>query len=35
MVAERLGRRAIGIDLNPDYIRMAERRASQPGLMLA
>lgn len=35
MVAERLGRRAIGIELNPDYVAMAEGRASQPGLALA
>jgi len=35
MVAERLGRRAVGIELNPQYIAMAARRAAQPGLMLA
>jgi DNA modification methylase len=26
VVAERLGRNAVGIDLNPDYTAMAERR---------
>lgn len=35
LVAERLGRRALGIDLNPDYIRMAAARAREPGLALA
>lgn len=33
-VALRLGRRAIGVDLNPAYIAMAERRARQLGLPL-
>lgn len=33
-VALRLGRHAIGIDLNPAYVAMAERRARQIGLAL-
>ena len=35
MVAERLGRRAIGIELNPDYVAMIEDRTREPGLALA
>jgi len=31
MVALQLGRRFIGIDLNPDYIVMARRRISDDG----
>ena len=29
MVADRLGRHAIGLELNPDYVAMAERRVAQ------
>jgi hypothetical protein len=29
MVADRLGRHAIGLELNPDYVAMAERRIAQ------
>jgi DNA modification methylase len=32
IVAERLGRRCIGIELSPSYVAMSERRARQPGL---
>jgi DNA modification methylase len=35
MVAQRLERRAIGIELNADYVRMIERRTAQPNLWLA
>jgi DNA modification methylase len=35
MVAQRLERRAIGIELNVDYVRMIERRTAQPNLWLA
>ncbi len=31
-VARRLGRRAVGIELNPDYLEMAKRRCHQMGL---
>ena len=33
MVAKRLGRRAIGIDLSAKYLEMAVRRTAQMGLM--
>lgn len=33
-VAKRLGRRAVGIDLNEEYLEMAKRRCSQMGLFL-
>jgi len=33
-VANRLGRRAIGCDLKPEYAAMARRRTAQPGLGL-
>jgi DNA modification methylase len=32
MVADRLGRDAIGIDINPDYVAMAERRVARDRL---
>lgn len=31
LVADRLGRDGIGIELNPDYAKMAERRCREPG----
>jgi DNA modification methylase len=34
MVADHLGRDAIGIELNPAFAAMAERRVKEPGLML-
>lgn len=34
-VANRLGRHAIGIDLNPDYVPLIERRCGQPGFVFA
>lgn len=30
LVASMLGRRGIGVELNPDYVRLAEWRASDP-----
>jgi len=33
-VAERLGRKWIGIELNPEYVRLAEKRTAQAGLGL-
>ncbi len=33
-VAERLGRKWIGIELNPDYVSLAETRTSQMGMIL-
>lgn len=33
-VAERMGRSWIGIELNPEYVRLAEKRTSQQGLFL-
>lgn len=35
MVAKSLGRRAVGIDLNADYLEMAKRRCAQMALELA
>ncbi len=32
-VANRLGRHAIGIELNPDYLPLIERRCAQPGFI--
>lgn len=32
LVARKLGRKFIGIDLNPEYVRMAEERLSQPNV---
>lgn len=34
MVANSLGRKAIGIDLNPEYLEMARKRVSQLGMVL-
>jgi len=28
-VAKRMGRQFVGIELNPDYVKMAERRLAQ------
>jgi DNA modification methylase len=33
-VAQQLGRRGVGIELNPDYIKLAEKRTAQAGLAL-
>jgi DNA modification methylase len=33
LVAKNLGRFFVGIELNPDYIKMAEKRLSQMTLM--
>ena len=33
-VAKRLGRRGVGIELNPNYIAMAERRIAQEAMLL-
>jgi len=33
-VAQDLGRIGIGLDLKPDYLRMAQRRSAQKGLLL-
>lgn len=33
-VCERLGRKWIGIELNPEYVKLAERRTAQQGLSL-
>ena len=35
LVADQLGRNAIGIELNPEYARMAERRITNDGPMFA
>jgi DNA modification methylase len=35
IVADRLGRDCIGIELHPGYVSMSQRRARQPGLALA
>ena len=32
-VAERLGRRWVGVDLKPDYLAMAHKRTAQMGLV--
>ncbi len=34
MVAKRLGRRAVGIDLNAEYLEMAKRRCAQMSLLV-
>ena len=34
-VAQALGRQWIGCELNPDYVKLAERRTAQQGLVLA
>jgi DNA modification methylase len=34
-VAERLGRRWVGVDLKPDYLAMAKRRTAQMGLVFS
>lgn len=33
-VAQQLGRQGVGIELNPDYIALAEKRTAQTGLLL-
>lgn len=33
-VAKRLGRRGVGIELNPEYIELAKRRCSQMGMIM-
>jgi DNA modification methylase len=35
LVADRLGRSAIGIELNPDFAAMCERRVREPGFTFA
>jgi DNA modification methylase len=32
-VAQRLGRRGVGLDLNSDYLELARERTSQRGLL--
>jgi len=34
LVAERLGRKWVGIELNPEYVKIAKRRTSQIGIIL-
>ena len=35
LVADRLGRHCVGVELNPDYVVIAERRLRQDAGMLA